>query len=143
MARITHPRPQLGRQRFLGIEFIDGFAEVEELHAERKQALLQHGFTIKTLMPNGITSMDFAVPADVDRDPELVDLTELKLPELRNIAGVEGIDFPPKATRAQLIDLISRQPAEPAVGFAVVEMPDGTIIGDGESLATLPSTSFN
>lgn len=46
MPRITHPRPQLGRQRDLGIEFIDGIAEVDELHPERALALVQHGFTI-------------------------------------------------------------------------------------------------
>lgn len=139
MARITHPRPQLGRQQFLGVEFVDGIAEVEELHPERKQALLQHGFTIKTLRPDGGMFVDLAPPADVDRDPAFVDLTKLRLPELRDIAGVAGIDFPPKATRAELIDLISRQPAEPAVGFAIVELPDGTVIGDGKSLATLPA----
>jgi hypothetical protein len=44
--RIQHPRFQPGRVTDLGIEFVDGFAEVEELHPERRQALLQHGFTI-------------------------------------------------------------------------------------------------
>lgn len=45
--RITHPRPQAGRQSALGVEFIDGTAQVESLHPEREQALTQHGFTIE------------------------------------------------------------------------------------------------
>lgn len=49
MIRITHPRPQAGRQSFIGVEFIDGVAEAAELHPEREQALLQHGFTIERL----------------------------------------------------------------------------------------------
>lgn len=52
MLRITHPRPQLGRQKDLGVEFIDGVALVESLHPERELALTQHGFTIeKTSRP--------------------------------------------------------------------------------------------
>mgnify|MGYP001553901316 CR=1 FL=1 len=47
MLRITHPRPQLGRQKDLGIDFIDGVATVDELHPERELALDQHGFTIE------------------------------------------------------------------------------------------------
>lgn len=46
MIRITHPRPQLGRQSALGVEFVDGVATVTELHPERERALLQHGFTV-------------------------------------------------------------------------------------------------
>ncbi|WP_217183374.1 hypothetical protein [Streptomyces sp. AC495_CC817] len=46
MIRITHPRPQAGRQTALGVEFFDGFAEVTDLHVERERALTQHGFTI-------------------------------------------------------------------------------------------------
>ncbi len=45
--RITHPRPQDGRQTHFDVEFIDGVATVESLHPERELALLQHGFTIE------------------------------------------------------------------------------------------------
>jgi hypothetical protein len=44
---IRHPRPELGRVNFLGVEFIDGTARVDELHLERAAALLQHGFIIE------------------------------------------------------------------------------------------------
>jgi hypothetical protein len=52
--RVLHPRPQAGRQRFIGIEFRDGFSTVESLHPEVEAALLQHGFTIeKELVSDG------------------------------------------------------------------------------------------
>ena len=46
MLRITHPRPQAGRQIAFGVEFVDGVATVESLHPERALALTQHGHTI-------------------------------------------------------------------------------------------------
>lgn len=93
MIRITHPRPQLGRQSALGINFVDGVAEVAELHPEREQALLQHGFTVE--------------------GGDIVDLNVLTKRELLDIAETEGIDVPKRATRAELVDIISRAPAEP------------------------------
>lgn len=47
MITVRHPRPELGRQVFIGVEFVDGVATVESLHPEREAALLQHGFTIE------------------------------------------------------------------------------------------------
>lgn len=47
MIRITHPRPERGRQHALGVEFIDGVATVNELHPERELALVQHGHTVE------------------------------------------------------------------------------------------------
>lgn len=48
--RIIHPRPALGSQKFIGVQFRDGAADVDELPPAVEQALLQHGFTIeKTL----------------------------------------------------------------------------------------------
>ena len=104
MIRITHPRPQQGRQRALGVEFVDGFAEVTELHPEREQALVQHGFTVD--------------------GGDIVDLNVLSKRELLDIAEVEGIDVPKRATRAELIDIISRAAAEPIPGM--VDNGDGT-----------------
>lgn len=94
MIRITHPRPQLGRQSALGIDFTDGVAEVEELHPERAQALIQHG-----------------------HDVELVGtkLESLSVADLRDIAAVEGIDLPAKAKKAEIIALID------ASGLEVME----------------------
>ena len=45
--RIIHPRPAAGRQKFIGIEFRDGVAEVESLHPEVEASLFQHGFTVE------------------------------------------------------------------------------------------------
>lgn len=47
MIRLLHPRPAHGRQKFVGIEFRDGVAEVEQLHPEVEASLFQHGFTIE------------------------------------------------------------------------------------------------
>lgn len=44
---IKHPRPDQGRQKAFGVEFVDGIATVESLHPERALALTQHGFTIE------------------------------------------------------------------------------------------------
>lgn len=89
MIRISHPRPQLGRQSALGIDFTDGVAEVEELHPERAQALIQHG-----------------------HDVELVGtkLEDLTIAELRDVADVEGIDLPAKASKAKIIAAIEASP---------------------------------
>jgi hypothetical protein len=101
MIRITHPRPELGRQSALGVDFIDGFAEVEELHPERALALTQHGFTIES---------PIALNADADA---FVDLNSLNLSELRDIADTEGVDYTTKTRKPELIDLISRTPVYP------------------------------
>lgn len=46
--RVHHPRPALGRQKFIGVEFRDGIADLPEpVHPELELALLQHGFTIE------------------------------------------------------------------------------------------------
>jgi hypothetical protein len=83
--RITHPRPQQGRQSALGVEFVDGSAAVENLHPEREQALIQHGFTIAS---DGVPLDSFTVAV------------------LRDIADVEGIDLPAKAKKADIIAAI-------------------------------------
>lgn len=46
MARITHPRPVAGRTTAFGIEFVDGVAQVDVLHPERRAALLLHRYVI-------------------------------------------------------------------------------------------------
>ncbi|GLU91345.1 hypothetical protein [Agromyces sp. NBRC 114283] len=89
MIRITHPRPHAGRQRFLGVEFVDGTAEVADLHPAREQALLQHGAAIEL---------------------EGVPLEDLSARELRELAVDEGIDVPKKANKAQIIALITAAP---------------------------------
>jgi hypothetical protein len=111
MARITHPRPQAGKQTFLGVTFHDGFAEVADLHPEVRAALVLHKFTID----------------DAERPVQ---------PSKRSRKGK-----PTKPKKAA--EVIVSTPADPdSVNegpFGIVEMLDGTIIGDGKSLATLPS----
>ena len=86
MIRITHPHPKPGRQRAFGVEFIDGVAEVDAIHVERDRAFRQHGFTIT--------------------GGDIIDLSSLTRRELVDIATVEGVEFPKRATRQQLIDLL-------------------------------------
>ena len=113
MARITHPRPQAGKQTFLGVTFHDGFAEVADLHPEVRAALVLHGFKFE----------------DAERPAE---------PSKRSRKGK-----PAKPKKAA--EIITGTPADPDSvdegPFGIVEMLDGTIIGDGDSLATIPYTS--
>ena len=47
MARIEHPRPEIGRQKAFELEFVDGFAEADLTDAPNLTAALnQHGYTI-------------------------------------------------------------------------------------------------
>lgn len=110
MIRITHPRPQLGRQSALGVEFVDGITTVEALHPERELALKQHGFKIE--------------------GGDIIDLNVLTKRELLDIADTEGIDVPRRANRAELIDIISRAPAEPIPGS--IDNGDGTFTIEGQ-----------
>lgn len=91
MLRINHPHPVLGRQTFLDVEFVDGAAEVAELHPEREQALLQHGFIIEEHLVG-------------------VRLEDLSVRELRDVAEAEGIELPAKAKRAEILALIDAAP---------------------------------
>lgn len=155
--RIIHPRPQAGHQSDFQVDFTDGVATVESLHPERELALLQHGFTIEA-------DLDVEVPHHGALGDEIIDLNSLTKAELREIANQEGIEIPAKATRPEMVEILSRQPATPIPGavqseagsytmvgepvtegqaedgpFAIVELPDGTVIGDGTSIATLPA----
>lgn len=155
--RINHPRPQLGRQRDLGLEFIDGVATVDSLHPERELALRQHGYGIEA-------DLDVAAPFQAALGEEIIDLTSLTVPELREIAAQEGVELPAKALKAELVEILAAT-SEPIAGatqnedgswtiegqpipdgtpiegpFGTAVLADGTVIGDGTSLATLPST---
>lgn len=152
--RINHPRPALGRQRDLGLEFIDGVAVVESLHPERELALLQHGYTIEA-------DPEVEAPFQEALGEPIIDLTSLTIPALRDIAETEGIDLPAKARKPEIIEILSRTSA-PIPGsidngdgtfsiegvalpegeeldgpFATFTRVDGTVIGDGTSIVTL------
>ena len=69
IVHITHPHPALGRQKFIGIEFRDGYAEVETLHPEVEAALLQHGYGIEeTLADDSAESPFEPLPEAVEGD---------------------------------------------------------------------------
>jgi len=152
--RIIHPRPALGRQRALGVEFTDGVATVESLHPERELALLQHGYTIEA-------DPEVEAPYHAGLGEAIVDLTSLTVPQLREIAEADGVDLPVKARKAEIIEILSRT-SEPIPGatqnddgswtiegvpvpdgdelvgpFGTFQRPDGTVVGDGTSIVTL------
>lgn len=153
--RITHPRPQLGHQRDLGVEFRDGVATVESLHPERELALRQHGYTIEA-------DPEVEAPFQEGLGEPIIDLNSLTVPQLRDIAETEGIDLPAKARKDEIVEILAATSApipgatrnddgswtiegEPVTEAEVANGPfgtatllDGTVIGDGKSLATLP-----
>ena len=89
--RIIHPHPVQGRQKFIGVEFIDGFAVVESLHPETEAALVQHRFSI-------------------EHEAVAMTLESATLAELRDLATAEGIDYPARVSKKKLIGLIESAP---------------------------------
>lgn len=122
MARITHPTFTPGRSKGLaGIEFIDGFAEVDlGTNDVLRQALVQHGYGID----------------------EAVGLDEQTVAELRAELEALGYDVKMSWRKPELIERLAQHrelnTEKVSEGFAIAELPDGTVIGDGKSLATLP-----
>lgn len=114
--RINHPRPELGRQKALGLEFVDGVAVVESLHPERELALRQHGYGIEA-------DLEVEAPFQEALGEPIIDLTSLTVPQLRDIAETEGVDLPTKARKPEIIDILSRTSA-PIPG--AVQNDDGT-----------------
>lgn len=96
--RIFHPRPQIGLQKFIGVEFRGGVAEVDELHPERRVALEQHGFTIEDTAP----------------EPAPAPLADLTVAELREIAEFEGVEVPKGAKKTDIVAALEGR-AEPTV----------------------------
>lgn len=121
---IKHPRPDLGRQKAFGVEFIDGVARVDELHPERELALRQHGFTIEDeWVPCGRgpcaandghagTCAEASGWAD-DDVTEFVDLETMSKQELIDYADRVGVELPKRANREQIIWILSSDPADP------------------------------
>lgn len=142
--RITHPRPQLGRQRDLGVEFRDGVATVESLHPERELALRQHGYTIEA-------DPEVEAPFQEALGEPIVDLEQLTRAQLRRMLP-KDTDVSSKATHGELVAAVAALPASPIPGsvdngdgtsdhpgYGTVELADGAAIGDGESLTTIPT----
>jgi hypothetical protein len=152
--RINHPRPELGRQHDLGVDFTDGVAIVESLHPERELALRQHGFTIEA-------DLDVEAPFQEALGEPIIDLTSLTKAELRALLP-EDAEVPKRVNHADLVALVAALPAEPIPGatqnedgswtiegvpipegqeltgpFGTFTRLDGTVVGDGNSLVTL------
>jgi hypothetical protein len=89
--RITHPRPQLGRQTAFQVDFRDGVAEVDTLHPERELALRQHGFEVAEIVT-------------------ATKLGELHVAELRQLAEDHEVTLPGKAKKAEIIAAIDASP---------------------------------
>lgn len=109
MIRITAPRLILGASKFIGIQFRDGVAQVEYVHPEVEASLLQHRYTIERELVSTDEESPFEQLPDADDKPKV------------------------SKSRGRKASLTIEDEAP----FAIVEMPDGTVIGDGESLATL------
>lgn len=114
--RIFHPRPQIGRQEFIGVEFRGGVAEVDELHPERLVALEQHGFLIQfddgTVSAPGDWPLPLPEPLSAPAGP--TPLADLTVAELREIAEFEGVDVPKGARKADIVAALEGR-AEPTV----------------------------
>jgi hypothetical protein len=117
--RIIHPRPELGRQTMFDVDFIDGVANVDSLHPERELAFRQHGFAIEA-------DLGVEAPFQEDLGEPIVDLAALTKTQLRDMLP-EDADISARASKADLIDAVSRQPAEPIPGS--IEIGQGVFIG--------------
>jgi hypothetical protein len=89
--RITHPRPQLGRQNAFQIDFRDGVATVDTLHPERELALRQHGYEVAEII-------------------EGTKLEDVSVKDLRDLADQHGVDLPSRAKKADIIAAINASP---------------------------------
>lgn len=146
--RIIHPQPVAGRQTAFDVEFVDGVATVEALHPERELALRQHGFRFEE-------DPEVVAPYHGGLGEPIVDLTTMTIAQLREIAEMDGVELPSKAKHAEIVEILSRVPAKPIPGtvengdgsfvspgvgeFGTVELLDGTVLGDGTSIVTLPA----
>lgn len=113
--RITHPRPELGRQHFIGVDFRDGIAEVEDLHPERELALRQHGFTVEREPVESVGT-------------KLEDLTRK---QLEDEAGKLGIDVSGAKNKGDVIALIEASEKVPVI-TTIYSEPRFEIKIDGE-----------
>jgi len=112
--RIQHPNPTAGRVNAFGLEFVDGFAYADKLHPERERALLQHQFVIEP-------DVEVAAPYHPGLGEPFIDLTKLTRAELLDLAEQEHVEVSSRATKAELVEALSWQPAEPVEATAIQE----------------------
>jgi len=89
MARIIHPRPEMGRKTFFDIEFVDGVGHRDLTDAPNlTTALIQHGYII---------------------EPDLDYLGDWTKQKLVKYAGEQGIDLGKAKTKAEILAVIEVQ----------------------------------
>lgn len=122
MIKITAPEPRpVGATRFLDVDFVDGVAEVAELHPIRHEALIQHGYTVGPEVG--------AVPSpDEPGQTAIVDLNDLTIAQLRELAG-DRVEIPSRATKDEIVALVAGLPAEPIPGS--IDNGDGSFTHPG------------
>jgi hypothetical protein len=135
MARITHPVLTTGTVKsHFDVVFTDGAADVQ-LTPFMRDWYLNRGYKIDET-PTADGDLSGLIEAS-DAAGDVIDLETLTVAQLRSLAGIRSVDVPKRATKAELIYALSFD-VDPIPDFAIVELSDGTIIGDGKSLATLP-----
>lgn len=93
--KITLPFSAPGERVVGGILFTEGVADVTVLGTHARTFFERKGATFDAV--------------DARAEAGLVELTSLSRRELDDIAAVEGLEHPAKASKAELIDLISSQ----------------------------------
>lgn len=105
MIRIVAPEYTPGRSTFLDVDFLDGVAEVDELHPVRAQALEQHGYVL--------TDEVGEVPSEDEvGGTAIVNLNDLTVPELRGLIG-DRAEIPAKARKPELVAIAAALPPLP------------------------------
>ncbi|MDN4598459.1 hypothetical protein [Leifsonia virtsii] len=106
MARIKHPQPQLGRirDRIGGIEFIDGYADVDLSDKPNLvAAYAMHGYEVEPEVAETAVISDTAVD-EHDGDESLDALT---VAELKALADEAGIEAKAKWTKADYVEALA------------------------------------
>lgn len=106
MARIKHPNPQLGRvrDRIAGIEFIDGYADVDLSDKPNlAAAYAMHGYGVEPEVAETATINDtFASEHAGDET-----LDSLTIPELKALADDAGIQTKAKWSKADYVEALA------------------------------------
>jgi len=99
MTTITLPEHLATSHLLAGIEFTDGTANVETLGAHTRHYFALIGATI-TEIPDVVAENPEAIAALAVGGKLLTDCTKA---ELRDLAAIEGIDLPAKATKPEIL----------------------------------------
>lgn len=100
MLTITLPERLASTHLLAGIEFTDGVATVNRLGSHARRFLELTGATVSENAPTPVVENPEAIAA-LQSDGKL--LTDCTVTELRDLADMEGIDLPAKATKPQIL----------------------------------------